>query len=100
MAELVQDLLMWSETCGHILDSNDPMFGKLVRDFAAVEKEAAARIQARNRGDASVTPTPTLPQRHPFVAGRTLPRVQGAKEPAAARRRLRPRLVTADRPLR
>jgi len=54
--ELVQDLLMWSETCGHILDSNDPMFGKLVRDFAAVEKEAAARIQARNRGDASVTP--------------------------------------------
>lgn len=61
--QAVESLVMWSETCGHIVDRTDPLFPKLVRDYAAVEKEACARILARNQGDES--PTPSLPAYRP-----------------------------------
>lgn len=58
-AELVPVILNWCWTMGYELDTADPMFVKLVRAFAAVEKEAAARIRARNKGDD--VPLPALP---------------------------------------
>lgn len=37
--EAADSLLMWSATCGHIVEPTDALFPKLVRDCAAVEKD-------------------------------------------------------------
>lgn len=55
-SEAVATVLEWSQTLGYGLELTDPLFPKLVREFAKVEKEAQARITLRNQGDDAQTP--------------------------------------------
>jgi integrase len=69
-AEVVDTLLEWCSTCGHDVDVGDPRFPKLVKEFAAVEKEANNRIKARNDGEHCPTPQ-APPSRLPTLSSVT-----------------------------
>jgi len=60
-SDLVQTVLDWCWTMGYELESSDPMFVKLVRSFAAVEKDGAHRMRERNQGNSP--PSPPVPTR-------------------------------------
>lgn len=55
-SDTVATVVEWSQTLGYGLELTDPLFPKLVREFAKMEKEAQTSISRRNQGDDAQTP--------------------------------------------
>ena len=68
-SDLVQLVLDWCWTMGYELETSDPLFVKLVRSFAAVEKDGAERMRGRNQGDSP--PSPPYPARTALLSSMT-----------------------------
>ncbi|CAG9179236.1 DUF6538 domain-containing protein [Cupriavidus pinatubonensis] len=58
----VENILEWCVDLGYRVDTTDPFFPQLVRDFATVEKQAQAIIRQRNAGETLAFPVPELDQ--------------------------------------
>ena len=60
--EAVSSVLDWACVQGYELDASDPLFPKLVREFARVEREAQKLIGLKNQGESPPAPPSVLPR--------------------------------------
>ena len=62
--DVVESALDWCNVLGYAVETADPLFIRLARSFASVEKDAQRLIAQRNAGEDAKTPSPPQSVRH------------------------------------